>query len=187
MTDEASSATNADGSNGESRGDELAGPDETRLSEALAQIFSSGSSDPKTIARELVSLSVESRSYRGPLPRPEDLAEYEKTVPGAAERIIAMAERQAEHRQALERVVVEGGARNAHQGLWLGFIISLVVLGLGTTLVLTGHEVVGATVMALDVVSLAGVFVFGRIDQRRERVQKAKSPPGSVTLANVNL
>lgn len=32
--------------------------------------------------------------YSGPLPKPEDLAKYEQVIPGAAERIIKMAERE---------------------------------------------------------------------------------------------
>jgi uncharacterized membrane protein len=111
-------------------------------------------------------------SYSGPLPPPEQLAGYERVLPGSADRIPSMAESQATHRQELEKTVVGGAHRRSWWGLWLGFVIAVVVFVLGTIMVMTGHDAAGATVMTIDVATLAGVFVFGRIDQRRERVAK---------------
>ena len=53
-------------------------------------------SSPATLMTEFTALS-------GPLPPPEMLAQYEEILPGAAERILSMAERQAEHRQKMEQ------------------------------------------------------------------------------------
>lgn len=55
----------------------------------------------------MLQAAVEISRYSGPLPKPEDLAKYEQVLSGSADRIIRMAERQAEHRQKLEKVVVE--------------------------------------------------------------------------------
>ncbi|MCA8037114.1 DUF2335 domain-containing protein [Burkholderia arboris] len=44
----------------------------------------------------------ETKFHHGPLPSPEVLRDYDLMIPGSAERIIQMAERQAEHRQELE-------------------------------------------------------------------------------------
>ncbi len=49
------------------------------------------------------TLMTEFTALSGPLPPPEMLAQYEEILPGAAERILSMAERQAEHRQKMER------------------------------------------------------------------------------------
>lgn len=121
-------------------------------------------------------------SWTGPYPPPDLLKGYEEVAPGTADRLIKMAEEQQRHRHHLERIAVEGGSRRAWWGLWLGFAISLVVLALGTVIILTGHQWTGASVMGIDVVALAGVFVYGRHDQRRERQEKSaqtKLPPGS--------
>ena len=40
--------------------------------------------------------------YSGPLPKAEDLAKYEALLPGAADRIFVMAEKQLSHRHDLE-------------------------------------------------------------------------------------
>ena len=45
---------------------------------------------------------VATQKYSGPLPPADELKKYNEVSPQAAERIIAMAERQAAHRQKME-------------------------------------------------------------------------------------
>lgn len=63
--------------------------------------------------------------HAGPLPDPQSLQRYDDIVPGAAERIIVLAEKQASHRQKIERRVVwiNGGAQLL--GMILGAVIVL--------------------------------------------------------------
>lgn len=117
---------------------------------------------------------VMSVEFAGPLPPPGVLQGYDACLPGAANRILTMAEEQASHRRRLEQVVVEGGHKRANVGLWLGFAISLFALGLSAWVITQGYEVAGTIIGSLDVCSLAAVFVVGRVDQRRERVAKEK-------------
>jgi uncharacterized membrane protein len=46
--------------------------------------------------------------HQGPLPSPEAFEKYNLVLPGAADRILKMAETQATHRQGLERFAVRG-------------------------------------------------------------------------------
>lgn len=110
--------------------------------------------------------------WSGPYPPPELLRGYEDVLPGSADRIISMAEKQQQHRQELEKTTVVGASKRAWWGLWLGFVISLVVLGLGTLTILEGYPWAGGGVMGVDVVALAGVFVYGQLRQSRERIEK---------------
>lgn len=50
-------------------------------------------------------------SYSGPIPPPAMLKEYDDAVPGAASRILDLAERQADHRMDLEKKVLTSGRR----------------------------------------------------------------------------
>lgn len=120
-----------------------------------------------------VMVEIAQASFSGPLPHPDILRGYNHVVSGAAERILVMAEEQARHRQSLERTVIEGGSRRANLGLWLGFILSIVVLALSAALIVNGYELAGTVIGSIDLVSLATVFVVGRIDQRKERIEKA--------------
>ncbi|MBI4266931.1 MAG: DUF2335 domain-containing protein [Chloroflexi bacterium] len=116
---------------------------------------------------------IEAYHYEGPIPDPSTLQEYEKVIPGSADRILRMAERQAEHRQFLEKTVIHGDSRRAFYGLWVGAFVALCVLGGAIFLIYTGHDVAGAVIGGLDIVSLVSVFVYGTVSRRTERVKKA--------------
>lgn len=125
-------------------------------------------------------------SFSGPLPKPAILQEYEAVLSGAADRILRMAEKQAEHRQLLEKTVIFGDSKRANRGLWAGFIVALCALGGAVFLVYTGHGVYGAILGSVDIVSLASVFVYGTAVRRSERKEKAvqlKPPEASIPSA----
>ena len=112
--------------------------------------------------------------YQGPLPIPQHLQQYEQVLPGAAERILAMAESQKEHRQDLERLAVRTGARDSLLGLIFGFLIG--VLGICGGVFLGYHgQMGGLWLSGGSLVSLVGVFVWGSRQRRREREQKSKA------------
>jgi len=60
--------------------------------------------------------------YQGPLPQPEHFSAYERVLPGAADRILKMAENQAGHRQGLERRALTGDLIRAMMGTVLAYI-----------------------------------------------------------------
>lgn len=64
--------------------------------------------------------------FSGPLPPPSIIQGYENVVPGAAERILAMAEKQSEHRQLMERTMIQSDSRDSLLG-----IIAALILGAG--------------------------------------------------------
>lgn len=127
---------------------------------------------PQQVQTQVAEARIE--AFSGPLPRPDILIQYEQVVPGAAERIIIMAEQQTRHRQAMERTVIEGDTKRAYLGLWVGGFVTLSVLGASMFLISKGHDWAGALIASLDIVGLASIFVYGTISRRRERVQKAR-------------
>jgi uncharacterized membrane protein len=60
--------------------------------------------------------------HQGPIPAPESFAQYERVLPGAADRILKMAESQATHRQGLERFAVRGDYFKSMMGTILAYI-----------------------------------------------------------------
>jgi uncharacterized membrane protein len=81
--------------------------------------------------------------YKGPIPPADELIKYERACPGAADRIIAMAERQSVHRQGLEDKVISGNVQNEKVGMWLAFIITAGLMGIGTYLIMNNKEAIG--------------------------------------------
>ncbi len=130
--------------------------------------------DPAGIVEQEVQ-QIFGRRWQGPIPDPDSLAKYQQIDPRLPDRIVAMAERtvdltekQTEHRIELERRAILGMNLRAHIGLWLAFVVVLVVLGLSFAAIFTGHEVGGSVVAGIDLASLAAVFVYGRHDQARQ-------------------
>lgn len=129
-----------------------------------------GGATPEVVVRSWEA----SFAFAGPLPHPEILRGYDEVCPGAADRIIALAESQAEHRQSLERVVISGKDRRATHGLYIGGAIAAVVTVLAFLLVWRGRSVAGFATLIGEAGFLAGVFVYGRTQERREREAKAR-------------
>lgn len=120
-----------------------------------------GPPSPRT---RIVSSALE--TFSGPLPPPDALERYDQILPGSAERILAMAERQATHRHDLEKSALRNDAREARLGQILGFLIATIAIGAGSTVALyapqTGGQIAGGLIGATGLATLVGVFVYGR-------------------------
>ena len=126
---------------------------------------------PQPPARR-VSTSIS--AFQGPLPPPEILEQYNRIVPNGAERIVSMAESQMRHRQTLESAVVNGNITAQSRGQTMGFILGLVAILGGIGLIAFNKNAEGLAAIITAFASLAGVFVYGRIEQRIERQQKRR-------------
>ena len=113
-----------------------------------------------------------SRFFSGPLPPPEVLTGYNDAFPGAAERIVAMAESQSQHRQTIEKRVVDSNCRNELAGLIVGSILSAIAIVGGIYLAAHDKPLSGFGVILTDVVALAGIFIYNRQAQIKERADK---------------
>lgn len=119
-------------------------------------------------------ISYQSAMYRGPIPPPSILKQYDELLPGSAERLMNLFEKQANHRMAMEEIVIKGGSSRAYWGLACGFVISLLMLGLAGYLAAKGEAASAAIVASVDLAGLVYVFVYGTQSQRSEREQRAK-------------
>lgn len=136
----------------------------------------------KTQPNQTPSVSLSrTEVFSGPLPHPNILAQYEAIVPGAAERIIVMAENQSRHRIAMEDRVIQSDIRNSKYGQIFGFIIAVLGLVISCVLVLTGYTLSGTIFAGVILLSLVSVFVSGSVSRRNERTEKDKALNESLT------
>jgi uncharacterized membrane protein len=108
----------------------------------------------------------------GPIPDPERLAKYNEILPGAANRILTMAENQATHRQKMEWRVITADIIRAYAGVICGFLITVMAFVIGGYLIYLGHDWAGATIIITDLAVLVGVFIYGT--QTRKQQLQAK-------------
>ena len=140
------------------------------------------SSPESGVAHQEAELVAYEETFQGPLPPPETLAQYEAILPGSAERLMVMAENQAEHRQKVEMTVVttakfsiERESKRAYRGLTSAALISIILILCGTFLVYNGHDWAGATMIVSTIVGIVGVFVYGTQTRRSERLESMRS------------
>lgn len=112
--------------------------------------------------------------YSGPLPPAEQLAQYEQISPGAADRLIGLVEKQQNHRHELELSVVRANARNSLLGVISGLIIAVVTVVCSCYAIISGYGATGIIGSIVPLASLVGVFVYGKIENRKEREEKQK-------------
>ena len=72
-----------------------------------------------------------------------------------------MAEKQSDHRMLMERKIISGDSNRSYLGLGAGFILSVMVILGGFYLIFQGHDLAGSVLIGLNLVGLAGVFVYG--------------------------
>lgn len=72
--------------------------------------------------REVVVQAIK-EEFSGPIPPPDIIEKYERILPGAADRIITMAEQQATHRQAMEKKMIESESRDGLLGIIFAFLL----------------------------------------------------------------
>ena len=104
--------------------------------------------------------------YSGPLPSAGALAQYEKAVPGAADRIMTMAERERAHQRTIELAAVQDDARRgmAWLGLWL--VVALGTLVVAGALAAAGYAAFGFVAGMFAIATFAGVLVQGAHSRR---------------------
>lgn len=119
------------------------------------------------LARQCV-VSV-AQAYSGPLPPPDLLAGFEHSCPGAADRIIRMAEQEAGHRRAMEAIIVNAGAAEiekqfdeSKRGQVFAAFITISAIVAGTYLAMNGHEFSGGVIGIGGVGGIVTTFILGR-------------------------
>ena len=132
----------------------------------IPQNNQSSSKENKVILTEI------SQSFSGQLPPPDILRQFDEVVPGAAERIIKMAEDQSTHRRELEKKVIDSDITRSKWGQILGFIIAISGLVVSAIVAVYGSALAGGIIGVGTLASLVGVFMYGSRTRSRERGEK---------------
>ena len=130
-------------------------------------------------------------SWRGPLPPPDILRQYDELLPGVAERILVMSENAQQHERNMERdasdrenkvldladKVVSNDASQGRRGQWFAFVIALLGIVIGALLIAIDKAGFGLAVIFTPLAGLVGVFVYGTRARSAERRRNAGGQP----------
>lgn len=115
-----------------------------------------------------------SKTYSGPIPPPDMLQEYDLALPGTADRIISMAERQQHHRFAMDKATLRAETRRSMTGLVCGFFVAIAAYATAVAAFLTGNALIGGITATGYTAAIVSVFVLGSREQRAEREFRAQ-------------
>lgn len=113
--------------------------------------------------------AIVAEQYAGPLPHPDHLKQFEAVQPGAADRIIRMAEKQLAHLQEVESRVVASSLKLEAKGQWFAFGITLAIIGGGFYVISQGYSTEGLVPMIGAIAALAGIFIYGKRKKRKDQ------------------
>lgn len=100
--------------------------------------------------------------HSGPLPPPVLLSGYDQIVPGAAERLIQMAEKDQEYTHDISRSALSAHRWEVHVGQALAAATVFAAFGLAGYALHLGMETAAVGIGGATVVGLATAFIVGR-------------------------
>lgn len=130
----------------------------------------------------IVATKTEERTvtHVGPLPAPDALRDYNAVLPGAAERIIAMAEKEADHRRQIDTKILDAQIADAvsarvqvKRGQYCGLSACLTVVVSACVVAAMGHEVAGSI---LGASGLAGIITSFVVERKQTKITEQPVP-----------
>lgn len=115
----------------------------------------------RAIVEKTATLAIQ---YSGPVPPDFILRGYEAIVPGSADRIIAMAERDQAHIHEMQRLEQTQPHTYATLGMICGATIGALAIATSAIVAIYGDPWAGAAIFGTTLVAITGVFVRSRLE-----------------------
>jgi uncharacterized membrane protein len=110
-------------------------------------------------AAQVVQAMLIQQSHSGPLPTAREFQGYESALPGAAHRILMLAEAEQAHRHALERRVVERDLEMKARGQWFSLIALIAILSVVVLFAYLGFGAEGAMLGGGVIIGVIALFL----------------------------
>ena len=108
----------------------------------------------------LVNRTIQtSQSFIGPIPPSNEFAKYEEILPGAADRLLTMAEKEQSNRHEFQNNLSKNSFYLQKRGQTFGFCIAVIGLIGGAYLLSTGSVIAGSVFGAIGLSPLVKTFV----------------------------
>lgn len=108
---------------------------------------------------EEVHVLSEFASFRGPLPPPAMLGEYEKVNPGTAKELLGMAKKEQDHRIEWDNTALIATVRETTRGQWFGLFIATCCIGVSAFLSYNEHLLVPSILVGTSAAALVWQFI----------------------------
>ncbi|SAK55948.1 hypothetical protein AWB78_01520 [Caballeronia calidae] len=110
-----------------------------------------------------VTVAVQTHSFRGPMPPPEHLAQYDRIVPGAGRLIVEEFQMNSQHAREIETLGLRGSIRKDIRAQFIAGFLVLIGFGLVYGLAEHNHDGVAIAVAVTLLVSVLTAFLTGTV------------------------
>ncbi len=100
--------------------------------------------------------------YSGPIPHPRHLAMYEDACPGAADRILKMAEDSLHGQIDLAKASTASEISDRKIGMYLGFSSLVILIVSAVVCAISGQTVIAASFIGVGALGTVSKFIHGR-------------------------
>jgi uncharacterized membrane protein len=147
---------------------------ETVLGRELESIV--GPSKANDAAKRTIAVLHKTEVFSGPLPPPSILEHYDTITPGFADRIVAMAEKEQNHRHSIMAQEQRYNAEERKFGRWIALCFGLALLIAGSYCASIGQVAIGCSLFGVFGVTAIGLFIRGdgKIPPQSGKSQSAK-------------
>jgi uncharacterized membrane protein len=111
------------------------------------------------LVAEVASLTVQ---FSGPLPPPHMLQKYNEILPGAADRILTMAEKEQQFEIDMNKTLVHCEQKYRMTGLVCGLLVSLASFGTAIAFAAAGDTTTGAVFGGVTLFGIVTAFIGGQ-------------------------
>lgn len=126
-------------------------------------------------ARQSITFQ-ERRSHSGPLPDPVDFGAYETVLPGAAHRILTMAEAEQSHRHTIDWHRERAAVNLSYLGALSGHVVAIGGLVLAGVSAFLGYPILGGVIGVPTIASMVYAFLQGRRIREADATQMLAEP-----------
>ncbi len=146
-----------DGATEDANGESGVSPPRQEIIERLEPYLQPGREEQA--ARIVQGMIVHQSTHRGPLPPALEFRRYNTVVPGAADRILIMAENEQKHRHKLESTAIGTESKIKIRGQWFAMSALILSLFVVTVFVVLNHPVEGAGFGAAILLGIVAMFL----------------------------
>jgi uncharacterized membrane protein len=163
-------------------------PQKNPVASAVSGAFPQQQGQPITL-----TVATQSQVHHGPVPHPDVLRGYNELVPGAAERLIKLAEDEAAHRRHLEKQAMDsniGAQQNQLRvgeyqskavfrsdtiGQAAGLLVSLACIAGAVYLGINNHEVTAGVLAAIPTAAVIRAFFVPKLSDQSKPPSSPKA------------
>ena len=112
------------------------------------------------LTRSLTATVTQTQTIISPLPLASEFAGYEQVLPGSANRILTMVEKESEHRRELEKKALKLEGRDALISMVTSGLIAILVISCIVGLIIGGYTEGAGILAGSSVVSVIAMAFF---------------------------